>query len=84
MQAITVTQAQQDLPGLIANVVADAEPLIICTDSGQQVVCLPLDEFNSWKETLYLLSNPANADHLRHSIAEAKSGALQERQLIDP
>ena len=84
MQAITVHQAQQNLNGLIANVIADAEPVIICTDSGQQVVCLPLDEFNSWKETLYLLSNPANADHLRRSLAEAKSGASQERQLVDP
>jgi antitoxin YefM len=84
MQAITVGQAQQDLSGLIATVVADAEPIIICTDSGQQVVCLPLDDYNSWKETLHLLSNPANADHLRQSIAEARSGAVQERQLIDP
>ena len=84
MQAITVGQAQRDLSGLIATVVADAEPVIICTDSGQQVVCLPLDEFNSWKETLHLLSNPANADHLRQSIAEARNGAAQERELIDP
>jgi antitoxin YefM len=84
MQAITLNQAQQNLPAVIATVVADAEPIIICTDSGQQVVCLPLDEFNSWKETLYLLSNPVNADHLRQSIVEARSGAVQERQLIDP
>jgi antitoxin YefM len=84
MQAITVTQAQQNLVGVIETVVADAEPVIICTDSGQQVVCLPLDEFNSWKETLYLLSNPANADHLRRSMAEARGGAVTERQLVSP
>jgi prevent-host-death family protein len=58
MQAMTVSQAQQNLSGVIAHVVDDAEPVIICTDGGQQVVCLSLDEFNSWKETLYLLSNP--------------------------
>jgi antitoxin YefM len=34
-------------------------------------------------ETLYLLSNPANADHLRRSIAEAKAGEVHERELLD-
>jgi antitoxin YefM len=43
---------------------------------------MPLDEFNSWKETLYLLSNPANAAHLRRSIAEAKAGKSKKRELI--
>jgi antitoxin YefM len=38
--------------------------------SGEQVVFLSLDEYNSWKEALYLLANPANAEHLRRSIAE--------------
>jgi antitoxin YefM len=84
MQAFTITQAQQNLAGVIANVVADAEPVIICTDSGQQVVCLPLDEFNSWKETLYLLSNPANADHLRQSVSEIQRGDVHEQKLIEP
>ena len=44
---------------------------------------MSLDEFNSWKETIYLLSNPANADHLRKSIEQAKSGKITERKLVD-
>ena len=84
MQAVTLLQAQQDLAGLIAHVVDDAEPMIICTDSGQQVVCLSLEDFNSWQETVYLLSNPANAAHLRKSIAEAKAGSAQEQTLAQP
>ena len=42
---------------------------------------LSLDEFNSWQETLYLLSNPANAEHLRRSIQEDKAGKITERVL---
>lgn len=84
MQAMTLTQAQADLPGVINRIVADAEPVIICTDQGQQVVCLALDEFNSWKETLYLLSTPTNASHLRKSIAEAQTGSFDQRELADP
>jgi antitoxin YefM len=74
MQAVSLHQAQQDLPGLIDRVVDDAEPLIICTDSGKQVVCISLDDFNARNETSYLMSNPANAARLRKSISEAQSG----------
>jgi antitoxin YefM len=35
-------------------------------------------------ETLYLLANPANAEHLRQSIAEAKAGKTLESALIEP
>ncbi len=84
MNAITANQAKQELDRLINQVISDAEPTIICNDKGEQVVIMSLDEFNSWQETLYLLSNPANADHLRKSISEAKRGKTEERQLIEP
>ena len=74
MQAVTLKDAKRNLPRLVEQVLADAEPRIVVTDEGQQVVVMPLDEFNSWKETLYLLSYPTNAAHLRRSIAEAESG----------
>ena len=84
MNAITVNEARNNLDRLIEQVTADAEPTIICGDQGQKAVLLSLDEFNSWQETLYLLANPANADHLRQSIAEAKAGKTVERELIEP
>ena len=74
MQAVTSKDAERNLPRLIEQILADAEPRIVVTDNGEQVVMMPLDEFNSWKETQYLLSNPANAAHLRRSITEAESG----------
>ena len=84
MNAITVNEAKTNLDRLIEQVTADAEPTIICGDQGQKAVLLSLQEFNSWQETLYLLANPANAEHLRHSIAEAKARNIQERELIEP
>jgi antitoxin YefM len=83
MNAVTVSEAKRNLEHLIDQVIADAEPTIVVTESGQRVVFLPLDEYNTWKETLYLLSNPANAEHLRTSIAEAKAGKILEHELSE-
>ncbi len=81
MNAVTLKDAKLNLEQLVEQVIADADATIVVTESGNQVVFLPLDEYNSWKETLYLLSNPANADHLRRSIAEVQTGEVQEREL---
>jgi antitoxin YefM len=83
LNAVTLKEAKLSLEQLVEQVIADAEPMIVVTDSGEQVVFLPLDEFNSWKETLHLLANPANAAHLRRSIAEAEAGNVQERDLLE-
>lgn len=84
MNVVTVNEAKRNLDSLIAKVFSNAEPTIITTDTGQQIVLLSLDEFNAWQETAYLLSNPANAAHLRQSIAEAQRGKIVERELIEP
>jgi antitoxin YefM len=84
MDAVTVTHATQNLNQLIEQVIYNVEPTIICNDNGKRALLMSLDEFNSWQETLYLLSNPANAEHLLESIAQAKMGKTQERELIEP
>ena len=83
MNAVTVNEAKQNLEHLIEKVVEDAEPAILCTDSGARVVLMPLDEFNSWKETVYLLASPANAAHLSKSIEEAQAGQTVEKELVE-
>ncbi len=83
MNAVTLKDAKLHLEELVSKVIADAEPTIVVMEGGEQVVFLPLDEYNSWKETIYLLANPANADHLRKSIAEAEAGEARERELLD-
>jgi len=63
-------------------VIVDIEPTILCNDKGQRAVLMSLEEFNSWQETLYLLSNPANAEHLRLSLQEAEAGQVVEMELL--
>ena len=82
MTTISLKEAKQNLENLIAQVIADAEPIVLSTEAGE-VVILSLDEFNAWEETLYLLTNPANAAHLRQSISESNSSQVHENELIE-
>jgi antitoxin YefM len=83
MDAMTTQQASYDLDGLIDRVIADVEPTIICNNKGNKAILISLEEFSSWQETLYLLSNPVNAKHLLTSIQSAKAGEVVERDLIE-
>ena len=84
MNVVTVKEAQQNLAQLIYQTVSDVEPTIVVADEGAKAVFVSLDEYNSWQETIYLLSTPANAAHLRRSIAEARAGEFVERPLATP
>ena len=44
MQAVTLKDAKRNLSRLVEQVLADAEPRIVVTDKGEQVVLMPLDE----------------------------------------
>lgn len=81
MNAIPSESASQDLDGFVARVLAGAEPVVLSTATGQSVVVMPLEEFEAWQETAYLLQTPANAAHLRQSIAAAARGEFVEREL---
>ncbi len=82
MTVISVNEAKQNLEKVIERVIDDAEPAVLRTESGAEVVLLSKDDFNSWNETVYLLSSPANAAHLRKSIEDANAGRVEEKELI--
>lgn len=84
MTVVTVNEAKRTLDTLIENAISNAEPTVITTERGTQIVLLSLAEYNAWQETVYLLSNPANAAHLRQSIAEAEGGNVLEHELVKP
>jgi antitoxin YefM len=83
MNTITIGQAESRLRDVIQQIVEDIEPTIVTTETGDSIVMVSLDEYNAWQETAYLLSTPANAEHLMKSIAEDKAGYSSEHKLLD-
>lgn len=83
MNTFPIDKAKQDLDSLVAQILDDAEPAVLSTPSGDSVVIMPLSDFSAWQETAYLLQNPANAAHLRKSLAEARVGNISEKELLE-
>ncbi len=88
MNIIHLDSSQNDMQAIIAQVLANAEPTVVDSGAGKSVVVMPLDDFNAWQETAYLLKNPANAEHLSRSISEAQAGnsmphSLDENGALD-
>jgi antitoxin YefM len=51
MNAVTITEAKANLEQIIEQVIADVEPTIISTDTGQHIVLLPLEELSGAKRS---------------------------------
>jgi len=83
MDTITYTAARQNLTKTMDAVCENHTPIIITRQKAEPVVMMSLADFNSIQETAYLLSNPANAERLRASVADAESGKLINVPLAD-
>jgi antitoxin YefM len=75
MRAKSISEFRKNIAADIDAVVEDHVPLIVTRSGGKEpVVVMPLTDYNSWRETEYLLSNPANAERLRKGLDDAKAG----------
>jgi antitoxin YefM len=81
MNAVTYTDLRQNLKTYMDKVIQDNDSLIITRKNNENLVLISVDEYDSLLETNYLLSNDANAAHLKKSIAQHKSGKIKERKL---
>lgn len=84
MAYVTFTDLRNNLAKHLDKVEADRKELIVTRQNHDPVVIVSLADWESMKETMYLLSSPANAEHLRQSIAELDAGQGSEHELIDP
>ena len=76
MRRVSLEEAKREFDAIVFRALADAEPTVVDNPSGDNVVILPLRDFEAWRETAYLLRTPANAAHLSRSIAEAETGTV--------
>lgn len=83
MSYVTFTDLRNNLATHLDRVEQDRKELVVTRQNHDPVVIVSLAEWEGMKETLHLLSTPANAERLRASIAELDAGKGLERDLID-
>src|SRR4051812_43381269 len=83
MRIINFSDARNSLRTVIDQVVEDADVTVISRRDAPDAVVMSFDHYSSLMETVHLLSSPANAAHLAKSIAQARAGLAQPRELIN-
>lgn len=81
MRIINFSDARSSLRAVIDQVVEDADVTVISRRDAPDAVIMSFDHYTSLMETVHLLSSPANAAHLAKSIAQARAGQAQHREL---
>lgn len=83
MTAYSLKYAKENLERIAEELIENSDQTIVTLDSGKAFVMIPLDEYESWKETQYLLSSRANRERLLKSIEQSRQGQLIQKELID-
>jgi antitoxin YefM len=83
VRTVNFTELRRNLAAELDSVIDDAEEVVVTRSGHEPVVIVSLAEYQSMKETDYLLRNPNNAAALRRSIAELERGEASERELTD-
>ena len=83
MQVTTASEARANFKAVIDRTIDDADITIIHRRDGENAVLMSESQYNSLIETLYLLSNPANAKALERAIAQDKANQGVKRELLD-
>jgi antitoxin YefM len=79
----TYTEARANFASVLDEAVDDLEEVVITRAGHEPAVVVSLREYESLKETAYLLGTPANARHLARSIAQLRGGEAEPRELIE-
>ena len=83
MKTMTYSESRAHYAQALDSVTNDREELVITRAGREPVVMIALDEYESLKETAYLLKNPANARRLLAAIERLEQGSGIQQDLIE-
>ncbi|MFW5756488.1 MAG: type II toxin-antitoxin system Phd/YefM family antitoxin [Tangfeifania sp.] len=74
MKTISYSELREKLKAEMDKTAEDHIPLIVKRSRGNDMVIMSLEDYNSYMETINLLSSASNSEHLFKSINQAEEG----------
>ncbi len=79
MGAISYKRFRKNPDKVIEEVIDAEEAVTVTREDGRNVVIIPAQELESWKETLHLLGSRKNAARLRSAVKEIETEIARRR-----
>ena len=83
MKTISFSESRANYAATLDAVVNDREEVVVTRAGHEPVVIVSLADYESLKETAYLLRSPRNAARLLRSIDRLESGGGSVRELME-
>lgn len=83
MKTMSYTESRARYAEVLDAVVRDREEIVITRAGHDPVVIVSLDEFESLRETAYLMRSPANARRLLDAMERLEAGGGTTHPLLD-
>jgi antitoxin YefM len=83
MRTMSYSQSRAHYAEVLDSVVDDREEVVITRAGKEPVVIVSLDDYQSMKETAYLMRSPENARRLREAIDQLEKGEGVVHELLE-
>lgn len=83
MKTMSYSESRAHYAEVLDSVVDDREEVVITRSGHEPAVIIALDEYESLRETAYLMRSPKNARRLLDAMERLESGDGQEHDLIE-
>ena len=83
MRTMSYSAFRQKLATILDIVNDDNTPVLVTRQGGKPAVVMSLEDYESYKETAYLMASPKNAERLHNAITEIEQGKTVENELIE-
>lgn len=82
MRTMSYSESRRRYAEVLDSVVQDREEIVITRAGHDPVVIMSLDDFESLRETAYLMRSPANARRLLDAMERLEAGGGDSHDLI--
>ncbi|WP_328814305.1 type II toxin-antitoxin system Phd/YefM family antitoxin [Nonomuraea cypriaca] len=83
MKVMTMSESRANYAATLDAVIDDQEEVLITRPGGEGVVMVSQHEYESMRETLYLMASPVNRRRLSEAVARLEAGGGTVRELAD-